>query len=140
MFGISRGCLIINSRLSPHFAFFLLHLFLIVLYLQLFAYLHLCVRFLRFSVGNTRVVTVIVVWFSSPFFQFTIGMFSISVFSSFVFALLVVSGLLGKLFATGCRCWFLGVFFGGFFYCVLGVFRVSVAPLHFLWVVDPSLG
>ena len=72
-------------------------------------------RFLGFYAGNTRVVTVTAVWFSSPFFQFTIGMFSISVFSSFVFALLVVFGLLGKLFATGCRCWFLGVFFGGFF-------------------------
>ena len=31
------------------------------------------------------------------------------------------------------------VFSGGFAY-VLGVFRVSVAPLHFLRVVDSSLG
>ena len=94
---------------------------------------------LGFSAGHTRVVTVTALWFSSPFFQFTFGTFSISVFSLLCLLCLVVSGLLGKLFATRCRYWFLGFFSGGFD-CVLGVFRVYVAPLHFLWVVDPSLG
>ena len=64
---------------------------------------------LGFSASNTRVVTVTALWFLSPFFQFTFGTFSISVFSLLCLLCLVVSGLLGKLFATGCRYWFLGL-------------------------------
>ena len=60
---------------------------------------------LGFSAGYTRVVTVTALWFSSPFSQFTFSTFSISVFSSLCLVFLVVSGLLGKLFATGCRYW-----------------------------------
>ena len=56
-----------------------------------------------------------------------------------MFALWLFLACLGKFLATGGRYWFLRLFLGGFDR-VLGVFRVSVAPLHLLWVSDPSLG
>ena len=56
------------------------------------------------------------------------------------FVLLVVSGLLGQVaLRLGVGFLVARAFSGGFDY-VLGVFRVSVAPLYFLWVGDSSLG
>ena len=93
----------------------------------------------RVSASNLRAVTVIALWISSPFFQCTLGTFLYSCILLFVFALWLFLACLGNFLATGGRYWFLRLFLGGFDR-VLGVFRVSVAPLHLLWVSDPSLG
>ena len=56
-----------------------------------------------------------------------------------VFALWCVVGLLGKFLCDWMLILVFRAFSGGFD-CVLGVFRVYVAPLYFLWVVNLSLG
>ena len=72
---------------------------------------------LGFSAGNIRVVTVTALRFSTLFFQFTLGTFSISVFSLLCLLCLVVFGFVGQV------CLRLGVvigfegFFGGFLLC-----------------------
>ena len=55
-----------------------------------------------------------------------------------MFALLVVSGLLGKFLCDWESILVSRAFFGGFDR-VLGVFRVSVASLCLLWATDSSL-
>ena len=57
-------------------------------------------------------VTALQIFFSIR--QFTLGTFSISAFSSFVFALLVVSGLLGKFLCDWESVLVSRAFFGGF--------------------------
>ena len=59
---------------------------------------------LGFSASNTRVVTVTALQTSSPFFEFTLGTFSIPAFSSLCL-LCGFFGLLGKLLATGSQYW-----------------------------------
>ena len=94
---------------------------------------------LGFSVCNTRVVTVLVLWFSSPFSQLTFGTFSISVFLFVVFGLFGCVWLAGQVVCDWVSILVSRVFSGGFA-CVLGVFRVPVAPLYLLWAIDSCLG
>ena len=91
---------------------------------------------LGFSAGNIRVVTVLALRFSTLFFQFYTRYVRYSYLFFVVFALWFVGQVALRL---GVGIWFLGLFSGGFD-CVLGVFRVSVAPLCLLWAIDSSLG
>ena len=57
------------------------------------------------------------------------------------FVLLVVSSLLGQVaLRLGVGFLVSRAFFGGVLAVFLGVFRIFVALLYFLWVVDLSLG
>ena len=94
---------------------------------------------LGFSVGNTHVVTVTALWFSSPFSQFTFGTFSIFVFLFVMFGLFGCAWLAGQVVCDWVSILVSGVFLRGFA-CVLGVFRIPVAPLYLFWAIDSCLG
>ena len=99
-----------SSCIFP-FAFF----FLVVLSLLSSAYLCFSSEALRFSASNTRVMLVTVLRFSTLFFQFTLGTFSISVFSLLCLLCLVVFGLMGKFLCDWVLILVSRAFSGGFF-------------------------
>ena len=78
-------CLAINNRLFLPLAFFPSAFFPVSALSSAFCVPSFLSEALGFSTGNTRVVTVTLLWFSFPFSQFTFGTFAISVFSSFEF-------------------------------------------------------
>ena len=94
---------------------------------------------LGFPTGNTRVVTVTVLRISFPFASLhSVRFLFLSSLCNVCFVWLFLA-LLGK-FVCDWVSLLVSMAFSGVFYYALGVFRVSVAPLHFLWVVDPFLG
>ena len=85
-------------------------------------------------------MTVTALRFSTLFFQLYTRYVRYSCLFLVAFVLLVVSGLLGQVaLRLGVGFLVAKAFSGGFDY-VLGVFRIFVALLYFLWVVDLSLG
>ena len=128
-----RGCLTINSRLCLPFAFFLLCFSPISVFSFTFCVSSFSSEALGFSAGNIHVVTVDCIAVFNLIFPV---LHSVRVLFLFFLRCVCFVVCWASLFVTGCRYWFQGLFRGVFYY-VLGVFRVSVAPLHFLWVVDP---
>ena len=86
-------------------------------------------------------MTVTALRFSTLFFQLYTRYVRYSCLFLVAFVLLVVSGLLGQVaLRLGVGFLVSRAFFGGFLAVFLGVFRIFVALLYFLWVVDLSLG
>ena len=122
-----EACLAINSRLFLPFAFFLL-LFPASAFSSTFCISSFLRKALGFLAGNIRVVAVIAVWFSTLFFQFTLGTCTYLCLYFVVFAFVVCCWFVGQVALRLGVCYLVSRAFSGGIDCWLSFMQTPLQP------------